>query len=373
MMSLEKRGHPSVLMSYIGPVIALVMTIVAGGIIFYSMGFNPIKTLTEFFIVPVSTQQGLTALILKASPIILCALGLSFCFRANQWNIGAEGQLLLGGIASSAVALALIDVDAPWVIYVVIIAGVIAGMLWAAIPALLKVHFNTNEILTSLMLTYVAYQLLQICVYGPLKDPNGFGFPESELFSESATIAPLLAGTSLHKGVLLAPIFALVVWAIFNRHIFGYRIHLTGIAPAAAKYAGFSQKLMVWIVFLISGAFAGLVGALEVTGVIGQLVPDISPGYGFTAIIVAFLGRLNPIGIIFAGLVIALTYLGGESLQVANIDNLKLMSATEVHAIPKSVGDVFQGAILFFLLMTEILITHKVQWNKEDNKGDNNA
>ncbi len=312
MIALQKRQHPAAYMNIVGPLLALLLTIVIGGVLFYVMGFNPVKTLSAFFISPIKDALGLTELLVKASPMILCALGLSFCFRANQWNIGAEGQLLCGAMTAGAVALALANIEAWWVIYVVVLSGVVAGILWAAIPALLKVHFNTNEILTSLMLTYIAYQLLQYLVYGPLKDPGGFGFPESELFSASATISPLLDGTRLHKGVLVAPLLALLVWVIFSKHILGYRIRLTGIAPAAAKYAGFSQKSIIWTVFLCAGACAGLAGALEVTGIIGQLVPTVSPGYGFTAIIVAFLGRLNPIGIIFAGLVIALTYMGQQ-------------------------------------------------------------
>ncbi len=363
-MTLQKREHPSSLMNYLGPILALLMTVAIGGVLFYLMGFDPAKTLYAFFISPVSNQMGLTELAVKASPIILCALGLSFCFRANQWNIGAEGQLLCGAMAAGAVALALNETEGWWVIYVVVGAGILAGMLWAAIPALLKVHFNTNEILTSLMLTYVAFQILQYLIYGPLKDPNGFGFPESELFSDVNTIGALLDGTRLHKGVLLAPFFAIIIWFIFKKHILGYRIYLTGVAPAAAKYAGFSQAKIVWAVFLISGACAGLAGALEVTGIIGQLVPNLSPGYGFTAIIVAFLGRLNPIGIIFAGFAIALTYLGGDALQIADINELRLPNSELKHTLPQAVGDVFQGAILFFLLMTEVFVTHKIVLNK---------
>lgn len=362
MIVLQKRPHPAMWMNVIGPVLALLMTVLIGGCLFYLLEFNPIKTLAAFFIAPIKDQMGLTELLVKASPIILCALGLSFCFRANQWNIGAEGQLLCGAMAAGATALALSEVEADWVIYVVLLAGIAAGMLWAAIPAWLKVHFNTNEILTSLMLTYVAFQLLQYLVYGPLKDPNGFGFPESELFSAAASITALVEETRLHKGVLIAPVLAVLVWGIFSKHILGYRIRLTGIAPAAAKYAGFSQKHIVWAVFLISGACAGLAGGLEVTGIIGQLSPVVSPGYGFTAIIVAFLGRLHPVGIVFAGLAIALTYLGGEALQIVDINQLRLADSTATYNIPKAVGDVFQGAILFFLLMTEVFITHKMVW-----------
>lgn len=359
-IQLEKRRQPARYMNIIGPVIALLATLLIAGGIFYAMGFSPLPTLSAFFLMPIKDQLGLTELLVKASPMILCALGLSFCFRANQWNIGAEGQLLCGAMAAGATALALNDVQSHWVIVLVVLAGTLAGMLWAALPALLKVHFNTNEILTSLMLSYIAFQLLQFLVYGPLKDSSGFGFPESELFSEFSTLPTLIDGTRLHSGVLIAPILAVVAWLIFSRHLLGFRIRVTGIAPAAAKYAGFSQAKIIWTVFLLSGACAGLAGALEVTGIIGQLVPTVSPGYGFTAIIVAFLGRLNPIGIVFAGLVIALTYLGGESLQVIDINDLRLAGSQTAESIPKAVGDVFQGAILFFLLMTEVFITHKL-------------
>lgn len=360
MIALQKRQNPSVLMRYLGPVFALLITLLIGGFLFYALGFHPIKTLFAFFITPIGNMMGLTELAIKASPIILCALGLSFCFRANQWNIGAEGQLLCGAMASGAAAILLKDFSSNWVIYVVILTGLLAGMLWAAIPAFLKIHLKTNEILTSLMLTYIAVQLLSYLVYGPLKDPNGFGFPETELFSEAATLPVLLEGTRLHQGVIIAPVLALMAWLIFKKHLLGYRIRLTGLAPAAAKYAGFSQDNIVWIVFLVSGGCAGLAGALEVTGIIGQLVPSVSPGYGFTAIIVAFLGRLHPIGIIFSGSIIALTYLGGEALQIADINQLRLANSLQSHAIPKAVGDVFQGGILFFLLMTEVFITHKI-------------
>lgn len=364
MISLKKRDHPSLLMSYTGPIIALLLAILLGGLIFLLMGLHPLKTLQAFFISPIRDGLGLSELIIKATPIIICALGLSFCFRANQWNIGAEGQLLCGAMSASATALYFIDNEAGYVIYLVILAGILAGMAWASIPALLKIKLNTNEILTSLMLTYIAVQLLQFLVYGPLKDPDGFGFPESKLFSDNALLKPIIEGTRLHQGVILAPILTAMVYFIFHHHLLGYRIKLTGIAPAAAKHAGFNQRAIVWLVFLASGALAGLAGALEVTGLIGQLVPSVSPGYGFTAIIVVFLGRLNPIGIFIAGFVIALTYLGGETLQIVNIDSLKLSPDVSISSIPKAVGEVFQGAVLFFLLMTEVFVRYKLTFNQ---------
>ncbi len=360
MIKLQKRNSPSKKMSYFGPLLAIIITTLVAGIVFFIMGFNPAKTIYTFFIEPIKTQAGAVQLLLKASPIILCALGLSFCYRANQWNIGAEGQLIIGGLAAGATALYFNDSEGWYIIYLVILAGILGGMLWALIPALLKVKMNTNEILTSLMLTYIAVQVLQYFIYGPLRDPDGAGFPGSALLNDSTTIS-LFESTSLHKGVILAPIFAIAVYILLKKHILGYRITLIGFAPAAAKYAGFSNTKITILVFLISGGFAGLAGALEVTGVIGQVEDSISTTqYGFTAIIVVFLGRLNPIGIIFAGLIIALTYLGGESLQSADVNTLRLESSSSKLLIPQAVGDVFQGLILFFLLMIEVLITHKL-------------
>lgn len=366
-MRLEKRAHKAFYISFLGPILALILTLLFGGAVFYLLGFSPVKTLYAFFIAPISSFSGISELLLKASPIILCALGLSFCFRANQWNIGAEGQLLCGAMAASATALYLANWESPWLLLLVLLAGILAGMAYAAIPAFLKIHFQTNEILSSLMLTYIAAECLKYLIYGPLKDPNGFGFPESELFSTFATVPVLFEGTRLHQGVLITPVLALLFYFLEKKHIFAYRVRLTGVAPAAAKYAGFSQSRIIWCVFLISGAAAGLAGALEVTGLIGQLVPSVSPGYGFTAIIVAFLGRLHPIGIVFAGLAIALTYLGGEALQLVDIKTLQLSPEMQLAALPKAVGDVFQGAILFFLLMTEVFITHRLVFKQKRN------
>ncbi|MPV85159.1 ABC transporter permease [Ostreibacterium oceani] len=362
MIQLIKREQKSHFIAYLGSVVASLLTVLFGGLLFYLLGLHPVKTLLVFFVSPLANLQGVAELAVKAAPIILCAIGLSFCFRANQWNIGAEGQLFCGAMAASAAALFFNTSESAWVIYVVILCGVFAGMLWAAIPAFLKVHMQTNEILTSLMLTYVAYQLLQFLVYGPLKDPTGFGFPESELFSSATTLPPLMAGTRLHYGMLLIPVIVILASLLLNRHLLGYRVRLIGMAPAAVRYAGFSQKKIIWTVFLISGACAGLAGAFEVTGIIGQLVPSVSPGYGFTAIIVAFLGRLNPIGIFFAGFAIALTYLGGEVLQIVDTQELALSNSGDDIVISRAIGDVLQASVLLFLLMTEVLTRYRLAW-----------
>ena len=277
---------------------------------------------------------------------------LSLGFRAGVWNIGAEGQLVLGGIFGSIVALFFYEKTGFYIIPLILIAGIVGGMLWAGIVAFLRTKFNANEILTSLMLSYVASLLLNLLIHGPLKDPDGFNFPESRLFSDSALLPILYDGTRLHIGAIIAIVTVGLGWILLSRTLLGYQIKVTGDAPAAGEYAGFSHSKIIWITLLLSGGVAGLAGAIEVSGPIGQLVPTISPGYGFTAIIVAYVGRLHPMGVLFAGLLLALTYLGGETAQIS----LKL---------PLAVTGVFQGLLLFFLLASDVLIHYRVQFSKQ--------
>lgn len=349
MIALQKRANPSRLMGYLAPVIALFLTVLAGLILFALLSVPVGAAFHAFFIEPVSSAYGLAELGVKAAPLIMIGVALSIGFRAQVWNIGAEGQLILGAIAGSAVALALYEVDAWYVLPAMMLAGVLGGMCWAAVPALLKTRFNVNEILTSLMLTYVAVLLLSWLVGGPMRDPDGFNFPESRLFHDAATLPRILTGTRLHVGVLVAIAMVLGGWILLSRTLLGFALRVNGAAPRASAHAGFNQSRLVWFALLMGGGSAGLAGLFEVAGPIGQLLPSISPGYGFTAIIVAFLGRLHPVGVLFAGLVMALSYLGGESAQIS----LNL---------PLAVTGVFQGMLLFFLLATDVLIYYSIVW-----------
>ncbi|KAA5607696.1 ABC transporter permease [Roseospira marina] len=336
-------------MVYLTPLVAAGLTAVAGLILFAALGHDPVRALTIFFISPLTTSFGLTELIVKATPLVLCALGLSVGFRGNVWNIGAEGQLILGAIFAGGVALAVGDAEAPWLLPVMVCAGIVGGMLWAAIPALLRTRFNANEILVSLMLSYVASLLLGYLVHGPWRDPDGFNFPETALFGESALLPALVEGTRLHAGALFALVAVGVVWVLLMHSFIGFQVKVMGMAPRAGGYAGFSQARVVWLGLLCGGALSGLAGMVEVAGPIGQLHPQISPGYGFTAIIVAFLGRLHPLGILVAGLFMALTYLGGDTLQIEM-------------GLPRAMTGVFQGMILFFLLASDVLIHHRIRF-----------
>jgi simple sugar transport system permease protein len=349
LIKLEPRGQHSPAMSYLSPVLAIVLTLLCGMVIFALLGKNPLVALYTYFVLPVTTTYGISELVVKATPLILIAAGLSLGFRANVWNIGAEGQLTIGAIVGGGLAIWMHDSENILLLPAMMVAGVLGGMAWAAIPAWLKTRFNANEILTSLMLTYVALLLLSYLVHGPWRDPDGYNFPESRLFPDVGTMPVLIEGTRVHLGSLFAVLAAVGCWVLLARTLIGFQLRVVGVAPRAARYAGFKEKGSVWVALLLSGGLAGFAGLAEVAGPIGQLLPSISPGYGFTAIIVAFLGRLHPIGVIFAGLIMALSYLGGETAQI------------EI-GLPNAVTGLFQGILLFFLLGCDVLINYRIRF-----------
>lgn len=350
---LVKRTMPSKAMVYLSPLLAIVLTLLSSVVLFLIMGVSPAAALYAFFVEPVSTTYGLTELMVKATPLILIGVALSLGFRAGVWNIGAEGQLILGGIFGATVALFFYERTGFYILPLILIGGALGGMFWSGIVAFLRTRFNANEILTSLMLSYVAGLLLNYLVHGALRDPDGMNFPESRLFSDSALLPILVEGTRLHIGAIMALVAVGIGWILLSRTLLGYQIKVTGDAPAAGHHAGFSHARIIWTTLLISGAMAGLAGAIEVSGPIGQLLPSISPGYGFTAIIVAYVGRLHPVGVLFAALLLALSYLGGEAAQIT----LKL---------PVAVTGVFQGLLLFFLLASDVLIHYKLKFFNQE-------
>ncbi len=347
MLRLEARRERSKTMFYVTPLLAIALTLAAGAGLFAALGKPSLQGLYLIFIEPLRSDRGIAELTVKATPLILIASGLAIGFRGGIWNIGAEGQFAVGALGGSAIALAAYPGGGVWLLPAMCLAGMASGMAWAAIPALLKTRFNANEILVSLMLTYVAILLLGTMVFGPLRDPDGLNFPESRLFQPSATVPLLWTGTRAHAGFLVALAVAAACWLLLTRHMTGFAVKVLGQAPRAARFAGFSSTRLVWMCFLISGACAGLAGVFEAAGPVGQLVPAIPVGYGFTAIIVAFLGRLHPLGIVLAGLLLALTYIGGETAQIAM-------------TLPSAITSVFQGFFLFFLLATDIFVTHRV-------------
>ncbi len=357
MIRLEPRANPSKTMVFLTPILAVIATMIAGGILFTILGKNPFEAIRIIFLDPLFNEQFASyarpQLLVKAAPLVMIALGLSVGFRANIWNIGAEGQFIMGAIGGAAVALAVHPLESVLLFPLMIIAGGLSGMAYAMIPAILKTKFNANEILVSLMLVYVAFNFLAAMVTGPLKSPIGYNFPESRNFQEypSAHNAELIANTGLHWGVVMTLGLVILCYIILTRHIFGYRVQLMGQSPKAAKFSGVSPNWMIVICLGISGAFAGMAGLFEVAGPAGKLTTTFPVGYGFTAIIVAFLGRLHPIGILLAGLLMALTYIGGELAQFQL-------------SLPAASIQVFQGMLLFFLLATDVLVHFKPRFEK---------
>ena len=348
MFRVEPRKEPSTLMLYATPFIAVALTIAVGFALFSILGKDPFKATYLIFVEPLTSFYSLSELTVKATPLVLIGIGLALGFRAGVWNIGAEGQFTLGALTGGAAALALYEVEGLWVLPVICLAGALGGMAWAAIPALLRTRFNTNEILVSLMLVYVATLLLSMLVHGPLRDPEGLNFPESRLFHDSAVLPLLIEQTRAHVGFLVALVVVAVAWVLLRSHILGFQIKVVGQAPRAARFAGFSNNRIVWFCFMVSGGLAGLAGVFEATGPVGQLVPALPVGYGFTAIIVAFLGRLHPIGVLLGGLLLALTYIGGEGAQISM-------------NLPAATTQVFQGLLLFFLLATDIFVNYRLR------------
>ena len=346
-IELVKRPQHSALFSALSPFIALVLTLIAGAVMFSIMGKNPLEALYYFFIDPLREIWSLHELAVKAAPLILIAVGLAVCYLSNNWNIGAEGQFIIGAIAGSVLPVMFPDFQSPIVLPLMLVMGVVGGAAYAAIPALLKVRFNTNEILTSLMLVYVAQLFLDWMVRGPWRNPEGFNFPETRNFHAYAILPEIWpASGRAHWGFIFAILAALALWFVLSRTLKGFEVKVIGQSPRAGRFAGFSGNRMVIFAFLVSGGLAGLAGISEVSGAIGQLRTTISPGYGFAAIIVAFLGRLNPLGIIAAGIVLALSYLGGEAAQISI-------------GVTDKVARSFQGVLLFFVLACDTLIHYR--------------
>ncbi len=345
--ALVPRDEPTRAMQWISPLLAIALTLIAGALLFAAMGQHPLQGLKVFLWDPLATQRGWSEVGLKATPLILCAAGLAVCFRANVWNIGAEGQLIAGAIAGGGIALLATRESTRIIVPAIILAAALGGAAWASITAWLRDRYNANEILVSLMLVYVAQLLLAWLVHGAWKDPEGFGFPQSRLFEAAARMPIVLPGTRLNVGFILALAAVGALWLLLGRMVIGFQLKVAGLAPLAARYAGFSERRLVWFALLLSGALAGVAGGIEAAGPVGQLTPTISPGYGFAAIIVAFVGRLHPLGIVFASFVMALFYIGGELAQSRL-------------GLPSALTGVYQGLLLFFLLACDTLIAYRV-------------
>ncbi len=351
MFKLEPRAAPSKVLTLASPLVALLITVIVGVGLFVALGKDPVAGLRMFFIEPLKGGYALSELSIKATPLMLIGLGLAVCYRANIWNIGAEGQFVMGAVFAGGVAMHATPQSSGAIFVAVLLAGVLGGMFWAGIVALLRDRFNASEILVSLMLVYVAEMVLSYLVYGPWKDPAGYNFPQTITFLDVTRVPKLIPGFRLNAGVFVA-LVAVVGFTVFLYRTFaGFQLQVGGLAPAAARYAGFSSRTALWTALLLSGGMAGLAGALDVAGPQGQLTPYVPVGYGFAAIIVAFVGRLNPVGIVFSAILMSMFFIGGELAQSRL-------------GLPKALTGVFQGLLLFALLACDTFIHQRLRWIK---------
>lgn len=332
-------------MQLVSPLIAVFLTVILGMCLFSMLGKDPFHAMQVFFISPLTDSYNIGELLVKTAPMLLCAIGLAFCYQANLWNIGAEGQLLMGAVIGSAVSLYF--ADSSFSVWLALIAGMLAGMFWSGIAIALRQWFNSNIILSTIMLNYIALYCLQWAVHGPLQDPEGMGFPESAMFSDNQLLPILIQDTRVHLGVLFALLAAVLCWILLRFTWLGFQVRVLGHDESSAHYAGFSIRKLRWSIMLFSGALAGLAGAAEVSGPIGQLIPSVSPGYGYAAIIVAWLGRLHPLGMMVSGLFLGLIYMGGDLAQIEL-------------GVPTAITGLFQGSLLFLLLASDFLMRYRL-------------
>jgi simple sugar transport system permease protein len=348
-MRFEIRPKPSRAMLVLSPVISLLLTSLVAMAMFATAGLNPVEAFVTFLTAPLADLYGLGELLIKAAPLVLIGIGLAIGFKAGVWNVGAEGQLTVGVIFAGYVALKFGPGGGAWVLPAMLLAGAVGGMVWAGIPALLRIRFNASEILVSLMLNYVAALWLSFLIFGPWRDPAGFNFPQSEPLAPAALFPILIEDTRANISVLFALAAVAAGWLFMARSFSGFQLKLAGLSEGAARYAGFSVSKPIWIGMLAGGAAAGLAGVGEIAGPLGQIFPTASPGYGYAAIIVAYLGRLHPLGILFSGLLMALLYLAGDLAQMSL-------------GMPSSITGLLQSALLFFLLTTDVFIHHRLRF-----------
>lgn len=347
--TLVRRDRASLAATLVAPVAALAVAIVLNLALYVVMGRDPAAVVYAMLLEPFLSWASFSEVLLKAGPLLLIAQGLAIGFRAKVFNIGAEGQFILGAIFASAIPVWFPQATGQWIWPAMLLLGTLGGALWASLTAFWRVRLNANEILVSLMLSIVAVQLLNYLLLGPWKDPNGFNFPQSVMFQYDAMVPILIAGTRVNVSLLLAIALSVAAWIFMQRSFVGYKLQVGGLAPRAAGYAGFSEARAIWLSLLIGGCAAGLAGAAEVAGPLGQLQRSISTGYGYAAIIVAYLGGLHPVGILFSALFMAVLYIGGDNAMVsANL--------------PIAAVRVFQGSLLLAYLIAFAFVRYRLEW-----------
>ncbi len=349
---IEKRFDSPRWMDWGLPLIALLLAFGAGALLLAALGVSPLKAYAEMIRGALGDGYGLSETVVKAIPLALCGQAVALAFTMLVWNIGAEGQLVVGALAATAAVRFLPSENFLVMVTLMTAASALAGGLWGALAGWLKAKWSVNEIITTLMMNYIAILGLEYLVYGPWRDPTSLGFPLTPIFHEAARL-PQFFGTRIHAGLFLALLTALLLRVVLRWSRWGYEIRVIGQNARAAAYAGMATSRHIVLVLFISGAVAGLAGMGEVAGLQGRLQPGFSVGYGFTAIIVAWLARLNPFAILAVSFLMGALLVGGDTLQV-------------VMRLPLSSVQVLQGLILFFVLGGEFFRNYRLHFLKRE-------
>jgi len=341
----SKRWLSPTVISLGAPVVGVVIGLLIGAVLMVIADVDPLEAYKLMLSGAFGGQRQITETLLKTTPLLLIGLGLCVAFRARVWNIGAEGQYFMGALLGGLVALYLPHWPRAILLPTMVLAGIVGGALWALIPALLKVRARINEIISTLMLNYIAILFLTYLARGPLQEPGGY-LPVSARF-DPATRLPLLGDTRIHAGVLLA--FALVplVYYLLWQTPLGFRARAVGSRASVARYAGFNVERIIIFVLLFSGALAGLAGIIEVSTLHFRLKAGISGGYGFSAILVALLGRMNPFGVAIASLFFAALIIGAETMHV-------------LAGVPPELADAIQAIIVLSVLAVDALARRRL-------------
>ncbi|MEM9317943.1 MAG: ABC transporter permease [Pseudomonadota bacterium] len=349
---MVRRDAASHLAMVGAPVLALVLTALCSLVLFAALGVDAGTALHALLLKPFLTWYSFSEVLLKMAPLLLIAQGIAIGFRANVFNIGAEGQFIIGAVCASAFPVYFPEGDFPVMLPAMILAGGLGGLAYAAIAAGLRTRFGASEILVTLMLSLIAIQILNYLLLGPWKDPRGFNFPQTVMFPANAQLPRLFEGVRPNISLFFALGASLLAYLLMERHFRGYQLRTAGLAPRAALYAGFSTSRMIWLSLCIGGLAAGIAGASEVAGPLAQLQRSVATGYGYAAIIVAYVGGLRPLGIIASSFLISVIYIGGDS-------------ATVSANLPIAAVEVFQGMLLVFYLMTFTLIRFRFEIERE--------
>ncbi len=343
----EKRQQVSSTVRLLVPVLSLVFALVFGALLLLLSGANPFVAYRAMARGAFGDVHALAETLVKAIPLMLTGLGVSIAFRMLFWNIGAEGQLAMGGLAAAWVALYGARAIPGWsVLPAAIVLGMLAGALWAAIPAVLRAYLQVNETITTLMMNYIAILLVSHLYHGPWRDPEGYGFPGTARFPEAAWLPRLY--DRAHAGLFFAVIAAAVLWFVLQRTKWGFELRITGQNPEAARYVGISIPKLILTAMLLSGALCGLAGVCEVTGVMHRLQQGLTVGYGYTAIIVAWMSQLSPWGVLLVAFLLAGLLVGGDQIQMAM-------------GLPAAMGLVLQGAVLFPMLAGSLFAEYRLR------------